>query len=263
MGTDIHCWVEKRIEGKWHLVPPMKGEPGYNMWADEALEEAKARGDSGSENWGRERLLDLDLGRCYSLFGMLADVRNGSGFAGCDLGDGFKPILSDTKMTPGHRRGWPKDVCAELQGEDVEHSSSWLTLHELYCYDWHGQTTTMRGVISMPQYAKWVSVSEKHRGAPDSWCDDISGPQVEVIDMEEAGKRLKMGLFKPEDWKPTAFGHEARDPEMMHTHVRVSWQSTYAHEAAHFVGVIVSLMRVADREGVSPDDLRIVFYFDS
>jgi len=45
--------------------------------------------------------------RNYNAFAILADVRNGYGFAGCDTGDGFVPI-----STP---KGFPDDMCEEVR----------------------------------------------------------------------------------------------------------------------------------------------------
>jgi hypothetical protein len=64
---------------------------------------------------------------------MLADVRNGSGFAGIDTGDRIVPISQP--------RGVPDDVSKEF-GKEIEswdidgHSHSWFSLAELLAVDW-------------------------------------------------------------------------------------------------------------------------------
>ncbi len=92
--------------------------------------------------------------RSYDLFGILADVRNGSGFGGCDLGDGFIPIVEP--------RGVPDDASPAFK-EEVEswggnaHSTSWITVKELLEYDWN-QTTKKRGYV-LHEEAKRMSES--------------------------------------------------------------------------------------------------------
>jgi len=214
------------------LVQPQKGDAGWDeYWAKDDSPRRRA-------SW--------DIGRNYNTFAILADVRNGFGFAGVDTGDGFKPILTlhDDGVDNPHRRGWPKDVCQELAHEDVDHSPNWLTLRELNEYDWQ-QVTKSRGVVTLDQYQKWVK--EGREGRPDRWCGGISGPNIEVLSMEEADERLASGLL----------------PGLKETHVRIEWRVTYAEASGFYKHHLPSLNEVAKREGVSPDDLRLVFYFDS
>lgn len=73
MGCDIHLTVEAFRDGSWRCVPNDCGD-----WYDN---------------------------RNYDVFAILADVRNGSGFAGVSTGEGFAPIAP--------RRGIPADACVE------------------------------------------------------------------------------------------------------------------------------------------------------
>ncbi|EAF5380719.1 hypothetical protein C2890_14200 [Listeria monocytogenes] len=73
------------------------------------------------------------IGRNYNLFGILANVRNGFGFAHIDTGDAFIPISNP--------RGVPKDASksylsfVEDWGTDG-HSHSFLNLDELQNFEW-------------------------------------------------------------------------------------------------------------------------------
>ena len=60
---------------------------------------------------GRWRLADVDLSenRNYWAFAVLADVRNGYGFAGIDKGDPITPISEP--------RGLPEDLSDELRDQ--------------------------------------------------------------------------------------------------------------------------------------------------
>ena len=85
MGCDIHLFCEIKVdEGKWKGLV-------------EATQEYQ------DEDWLSFRNIGPNYdGRNYNLFSILANVRNGYGFAGCDTGDGFVPIDKP--------RGLPDDV---------------------------------------------------------------------------------------------------------------------------------------------------------
>lgn len=75
MGCDIHLYVERKnpVSGQWEFVPA-EGHAPQDEW------------DKKNNRW------DWYGGRNYDLFAILADVRNGYGFAGI-------PVLSH--LEPG------------------------------------------------------------------------------------------------------------------------------------------------------------------
>lgn len=115
MGCDIHLYVEVKKNGKWKSADEWKkDEDGYVSTVD-----------------------PIYRGRNYDLFAVLANVRNGYGFAGRPTGEGFNPI--------SHPKGTPKDVSDEVRSkiEDMDsdgHSHSWLTVKELLDFDWAQKT---------------------------------------------------------------------------------------------------------------------------
>jgi hypothetical protein len=233
MGCDIHAWVEKRgADGKWALVFPHKDDVGWNKWRNER---PTAADDGPRDAWRRA---DWDIDRNYNTFAILANVRNGRGFAGLKTGDGFEPILADVA---NYQRGWPVDCSPELLAEEgyIEHSPSWLTLAELNAYNWTGQVAKECGVVNKSVY---LERREKQiKGAPDSWCGWVSGGNIKVA-------------------KETDPASELADA----THVQITWTRTYADAAFSFYHHhLPNLNRVAEREGVTPENLRLVFYFDS
>ncbi len=132
MGCDIHIQIERRVNGKWERVP----------WRDTYR-------FAGAPFWESGQLLMPEGfdGRNYNLFGVLADVRNGT------WGEPVTPISQP--------RGFPADMVDPLpeDGDDAyrlgDHSYSWLSLAEIDAYDWTAPLK-MRG---------WVSheVAEKFR----------------------------------------------------------------------------------------------------
>src|SRR5262249_2591595 len=131
----------------------------------------------------------------YNLFGILANVRNGSGFAGCDTGDGFVPI-----SVP---RGLPGDVSDEVRAEtnrwgEDGHSHSWFTVAELLAYDWT-QTTRLRGFVSAVNYYEWNRWRRQEGEGPDSYSGDIWGAGIEKVSEDEIRRRIE--ALTGGDWR--------------------------------------------------------------
>ena len=81
MGCDIHLYVERKVEGAWKSVHDFAPDKYGEGVADVSYE----------DRWYSDRN--------YDLFAILADVRNGHGFAGVATGEGFTPI-ADPKGIP-------------------------------------------------------------------------------------------------------------------------------------------------------------------
>lgn len=99
MGCDIHLYAEKKFKGKWVCLNPLN----YNTWGENPYEEREIE--------------SFNIGRNYTLFGFLAQVRE-------EQEDGFEP------------KGFPEDASEiiknifESWGNDA-HTPSFLTLKEL------------------------------------------------------------------------------------------------------------------------------------
>ena len=144
MGTDIHMYVEVRQKGEWKLY--------------------------GGKN-------DFYDGRNYALFAILANVRNGYGFAGCDTGNGFVPI-----STP---RGLPDNVDNEILEYSWGHSHSWLLLSEILAHNWE-QRTKLRGFVQSPGYQEF-----KENGHPTYYCGGFGGVKTRLVSNKEMDEILK------------------------------------------------------------------------
>lgn len=118
MGCDIHLMTEVKRNGAWESADSWNMEDD-TIWPD-----------------------SIYKGRNYDMFAVLADVRNGVGFAGRYTGSGFKPIAAP--------RGAPEDASSEVKAytdswEADGHSHSYFTLAELLAYDWDQTTTYITG----------------------------------------------------------------------------------------------------------------------
>lgn len=234
MGTDMHSIVQVRKEGKWATVGvAVAGDP-----------------------------------RSYNTFAMLADVRNGRGFAGVKTSDGF-PVIHE-------QRGLPEDL-ELVDGDHVkidraqlvaawdwdgnlvptdskearrlkymdddlmwlgEHSFSWATLAELRTFVAEVASkfqSRLCGVVGREEY---LAAKAEDLGF-DSWCDAISGPGVVIASEPAPGEAL---------------------PDC--THVRAAW-TVPAMECSWLGEIVTALEHVREVCGVQAEDVRFVFGFDS
>ena len=178
--------------------------------------------------------------RDYDLFAMLADVRNGRGFAGCVTGDGFEPISKP--------KGLPEDIGIDLKKHsdgDCGHSASYLTLKELLDYTELSKNmyTNKQGLVTVDEYILF-----KETGVPDSWYRDVGGYRASIISNEEMENI------------------ELLDSDHSY-YTRIEWKVNYYEWAwKKFEEQVINRWI---KEYVNPynsfndDEIRIVFWFDS
>lgn len=257
MGTDIHILAE--------VFDPMK-----RRWVP-AREPVKARwGDEGETEYPQE----YD-GRNYNLFAILADVRNGRGFAGVQIGEGFNPISEP--------RGLPADLCDEYaatarredsdEDETVataapradlgDHSQTWLSLAELLAFDWT-QRSKCCGWVPWPVFVRWMAkVGDETDPVdiePETYSGGVSGPNIRHLTSDEALARYK--ALTPD--QRYAFFREKPDAFSTGDYVQVWWIVTYAAEASRFwAKAVLPLLSLANKRGLRHDQARFVMGFDS
>lgn len=150
---------------------------------------------------------EFQFDRHYQLFVVLADVRNGYGFAGTPSGDQVQPIASP--------RGLPKDLEPFVDMDSFEfgdHSYSWLTADEMLEWYANAPVVTHCGVLSREAFWQWDKVSP-----PDAYSLGVSGPGVVVVDRDDVR----------DDW----------------THVRCEWKMPLAEELAYFFDEVARLQK--------------------
>jgi len=228
MGCDIHLYTEVK-----------KTVNNTKRWFN-SDNYTKNRYFDGVDKWEKEYEVNEIYGdRCYDLFSVLADVRNGYGFAGCETGEGFKPISKP--------KGIPEDTCKEIKAENEEwggdgHSHSYLTLKELKEYDLD-QCTFKVGVVGLDEFLEY----EKTGINPTSFCGWTAGNDIIVIQPDEVKSLKKI------DGKKYS--------------VQMRWPVTYRERVEHgYNQILEGLERIKShrRHGVeSEEDIRIVFWFDN
>lgn len=258
MGTDIHLEAERQLDdGTWERIPHMPepcwscgeydresglyvNQKGYQhvfCKRDEMLPDDVIRDDrdngwvllertepcrhcNGTKVTHPQFLND----RHYDVFSILADVRNGYGFAGVKTSSGFVPI-SDGRGIPDDLSQEIRDHLARLgygikdgelayegrddEEEDIyetmererdgywslgEHSFTWVLLSEiLEDYDWR-RTVTKEGWVSPVEFQEY-----RELGRPGSWCGGISGASVEHITASDMADRIDSGEIQFEE----------------------------------------------------------------
>lgn len=184
--------------------------------------------------------------RHYQLFAVLADVRNGRGFAGVQTGEYVKPIqeprglpndfvmdgeshpLQDIAHMDVRRQAWHSKE-EPLKVWMGDHSHSWLTSEEMLAWYANAPEVTKTGIIDRDVYESWDGKSR-----PGSYCGGISGVGVVVVDDNKVEMQANPNF----------------------SHVRVFWQSDLAKELDYFFNEV---KRLQDEHG----SVRFVFGFDS
>lgn len=225
MGCDIHMNYEvKQPDGSWEFYD----------W-EQKYETGKYDDGSAMLNY-KEMFKDpLYVGRNYDLFAVLADVRNGTGFAGIVTGERKQPISAP--------RGLPEDVSGEVKCASDEwgvdgHSHSWLTLAEAAGYDYE-QSTENFGVVNESEFRIF-----EEKGKPESWCGDIGGCCVLVVSNDEM-RRLVSGAIPRKDG--------------INYYTRVSWKESYRDMIGKWWFKTLDTLR----EQFGLDNVRLVFWFDN
>lgn len=224
MGCDIHMHYEIKSDEGWNSL---------NWRAEFAI----GNYDDGSTKYNWDKLFESPfyVGRNYDLFAILADVRNGRGFAGVKTGDGFNPIDLP--------RGLPDDVSDDVRVESEGwgldgHSRSWFLLTELLAADWD-QRTNLQGIVSESEYKTF-----KANGHPDGWAGGVWGQNILNVSNDEMDKIIS--------------GEIERQPEKEYM-TTVVWEVTYRETVGE--AWFTTLHRLEELYGA--ENVRVVFWFDN
>jgi hypothetical protein len=226
MGCDIHLAVERRVR--------------YLSQPNDTWERAERVVPSRWSGEGMERE-DWYDNRNYSLFAILAGVRNGSGFAGTDLGDPVVPISEP--------RGVPEDVSDEVRKEieqwDIDgHSHSWFTIGELLAFDWDQKIT----------HRAWVRRQSGHpRNRQDETPDEYAARIQKYAN--------EYGHLPPAEhggWEMCGWSSEGQGASGWRT---IEWREPYWETTgASWWACVARMARLA---GDDLSSVRTVFFFDN
>lgn len=278
MGTDIHLYVEHmNSSGQWEL--PTEPNPYYDGDYEARLAKARTfkhypqptfsgfsslfdKGDpkpdpvpyteeeaaalaKDPEQW------DLNLtrptegysGRNYNLFAILANLRNGRGFAGVLTGEPTVPIDAP--------RGVPDDASLAYRNEVDNwgtdgHSHSWFSLHELLAYDWDGHDA----INSLMMHPSGAFGPEK---PPENFDFDAWAIEIELV-LNVQGEAAAY-----ERWPSLGMCGGISGPGA-HEWRRITWRQSHREQAGtDWFEFLDSIKELAD----DPYKIRVVFFFDN
>lgn len=237
MGCDIHLYVEKREDSRWVTCDSWETDPKYPEDRPTVPYE---------KMWYRDRH--------YDLFSILADVRNGRGFAGVKTGQGFVPILQP--------RGIPEDACpeylSEVEGYGLDvHSHSWLTLREILQYDWQ-QTSRKTGIVSASGLEEW-----RRCGRPTSYSGGIWGQGVVIFEAATIPQAELKSYIETVRVPSAPSVLDDTGPEFRgckKPYFSVEWDTTYAEVGERLLSTVVPRMAAQVSDW---NDVRITFFFDN
>lgn len=254
MGCDIHIIAEVKENGTWRKNTDKLFVNPYYI-SDEKLKEIQEKNpDYTKSDWQEEEFqLEPGSGRNYDWFAVLADVRNGRGFAGIRTGAGFDVIAQP--------KGVPADCCDEWkeyvkQWDCDMHSTSFLSIDEFDAFDWN-QVTMKYGVIPLSVYKELRDSGN----SPESWSGGISGPNIIVIDTDIAdriiaGENIEL---QASDYFGKPQG-EKKPASEFDVYVGYEWPVLYKDWFEHNIKTIVEPLRELSKKY---EDARIVFGFDN
>ena len=187
MGTDIHLYVEMFDGEKWaEIPPPYETGYGYRSWLP----------DCDSHDFDDPRPNPIE--RNYNLFALLANVRNGRGFAGIKTGEPVTPLFAERDFPPAGMSY--TEAVYDDDGELVsgaylgEHSFTWATLDELLAVNW-ATIFHRTGVVDLVNFRLW-----QNTGAPKEWSGKISGPGIRTYPANVYALIEKEGIATDEDY---------------------------------------------------------------
>jgi len=279
MGCDIHVYLEKRLfsyndekrkNGVWINADKWQRDTNYDLYKvtdPESVLDEYGGTPTIIKGWEIPYEDRIYNGRNYDLFAILANVRNGRGFAGIETGEGFNPIAIP--------KGVPDDcsdvtrACLGSYGTDG-HSHSWFTLKELLDFDWEGQSTVFFGAVDEKDYKTF-----KENGIPNSWFGVMAGTpwnnNIIMISNEEMEK-----LISGEKDREVYTDIEGNDQPIRYI-TKIKWGKTYAQSCQSFIDNTIPKLKLMVREfnteenkRQSPmdqvqtaEDIRICFFFDN
>ena len=250
MGTDIHMLAEYRAT---------QSDPWGILTAPNAVKddwEKEYYNKEPTDPWRHNRWRYCWYnGRNYNLFGQLADVRNGIGFAGVDLGDGWVPI-SEPRGLPADLSQKARQLHAAADDDTAPQedsfwlgyeNQSWLDGNDLRNYDLT-RTSKIRGVVSLEDWKEWWNRTKGAEPFVGSYSGGISGPKIVTLTQKEVLDRL------------TAAGGSIVTADETKLYVQAEWSTTYRDASPWFWDTVVPALLA---NVIDPGNVRLVFGFDS
>lgn len=261
MGCDIHLFVEKYDGNKWVSMDNWKMEKECDFCDKDEIKDCQEYDCNGKiERFTYSRYEDLFYtGRNYSLFGILAGVR-----------DSKMKMISDEK-------GFPDDASDEVSkyfeswGCDA-HTPSYLSLKELVEYPWDEPLYTQNVTLELEDYIGWVIFEKDRDISPinrETWGHKHNiieskyvDPYIQKIKSGELKMEEATNLIHSECKKYCFLRPNSPTPAETTSVVSLTYKCSGAELASGFMKTIEAMKKISDGPD-SYEDVRIVFWFDN
>lgn len=174
------------------------------------------------------------MDRDYTLFAILAGVRNGYGFAGCYRHEPVAPIAEG--------RGLPTwlqvedEYSSDLDGWLGDHSYTYMTLDEIVSWEGWKEHIIVGGVMDVDHFKETVATKIE----PKHWCGDIVGDRIKIHQWDNKNPII------PEDA----------------THVRCQWVSAKVL-GEDYSWFLDEIKRIKEEHSSEDSEIYLVVGFDS
>jgi hypothetical protein len=210
MGCDIHIAIQVQDRDAWRHVAWRSAPYSFRTSID-----------------GYPIAPKVFDARNYSLFGILADVRNGVGFGGITTGDAWPAIAPgrgypdgfDESDVPGDPYDGPVITADEEPARSVarrllgtaeprsmgEHSQTWIALSELEEYAWDAIKRRRTGVVTTESFDQL-----REGYGPEAYSSDVSGGGVVIYTPSEYRAALSTGRLATRPYVRAEWTESAR-----------------------------------------------------
>lgn len=238
MGCDIHIFAEVRNSaGVWEKVGKVFDSVYYRP-------EEPVKTLSDGYIWNDPKTDEPYERRNYTLFAILADVRNGYRFASKSTKTEVFPLFKG--------RGVPEDGSVEylqiVADWDIDgHHHSYASLAELQQVDWADIYVSDGGYVPVAEYERIRGTSE----LPEYWCGDTSATKL-TVEAYEANYRNQLEASGQLE-------ELGKDKIFSSIYIKMIWVESLMRSVDSFVEETIP--RLAQLG--SPEDVRVVFFFDN
>jgi hypothetical protein len=243
MGTDIHLQIERYDKDTNTWIDINKQALPYRGTLNELWDKSDdkpKRTEQEIQDMIFEYWSNNPESRCYMVFSLLADVRNGYGFAGVET---YKPIQPIDNL-----RGTPSNTSFnEVFDKEEEwcHSFTYYSMKELLEHVSWGEDVHNSGYVLYNDWGEYIEsqATDSPMPCPNNYCGDVSGKGIEKYSMDDFENLNNANADK--------------------VYIKAKWTEPSPLKQTSFWNWLNSkvMSKLSDKYGV--DNIRINMYFDN
>lgn len=285
MGCDIHLTIEvQHDDGTWHGIEcppaPPRDANGESIYDDAYWKSWGCYRSYKEERGNFSPEYSWSFGRNYSCFALMTGVRNGDGVTPIAVPKGFPPDASTESIheyclkivpdeedddneehttTQSNASKWLKSnssvlVAPGLISEPDWHSASYLTLTELNAVN--EKKIQCAAVLTLPEYEKFKS--RKPQTLPD--LEDLIWYNIRVSEQREYRRVDKKEMNEILRLKKHPLGAFSSQEKV---YIEIKGRHPEPKQFSRLFELRDIMREIQQERQRTPDQIRIVFYFDN